>query len=300
MTIQRDNISFDVPEGFEDITSYDFRNQLESEELKVVCAPLPPEASDLPSLVAARRAEIDAKFDFLFDSVSIQDHLAQLGDFPAHVLFYILKRGDDYIHERLALALIDSDSYVQLSYTTRPELVQDAEVKFNHIVQSVSLYKIGESLKTSRGYTRYQAGRVVLDVPDSLLPPSTYHFISSDKQMSLSLTIHNQTTNSGQFRTLEQEIADSIQYGAVIKDRQTQEISTDHGEAVITSFIEEIEEPWAMTQRAVCLIQLRLDNGARFTLRGHSPAAQQEIIKDKTLTLMHSIKAHQRLDGCEL
>ena len=59
MRIEMESFGFEIPPGFEDITSYTFKDRADREQLTITFGTRPPEATDLRRLMSLRRRNLD-------------------------------------------------------------------------------------------------------------------------------------------------------------------------------------------------------------------------------------------------
>ena len=290
MRIRFDQVSFVVPEGFEDETIYEFRNESRQEELMVDCGILPPETQDLTSLVAARRAEIEPALISLTGRFFTDEQSIQIGNLPGYLLTYTFAYDEKQICSRVALSVTDFQSYVELTYIT-PE-THDSFSIFNHILKSVSLMKENEQWSdASKGYVRRQANCICLDVPEYLRPVSTYHFTSSDRQVRFQLTFWDKYQDATSTPSIEEEIAINTRYGADIYQQESHLLQTKHGELMVIDYIEQIEElPEELKKEAVRYARFKLTDEMRITLIGRSSIDKSDLMKNEFINFINNME----------
>jgi hypothetical protein len=289
MRIRSDRISFTLPDGFEDETIYEFRNESRMEALMVTCGILPPEANDLASLVTARRAEIERSLIALTGRFFTDEQRTQLGNLPCYVLTYIFECEEKQMGSRIALSVLDAQSYIELNYIA-PE-THDLYLTFNHIIQSVSLLKDGtQRSNPPKGYVRRQANCICLDVPEYLQPPSTYHFNSHEKRIRLQLTLWDDCQDTKSIPSIEEEITNNTRYGADISQQGICTIQTHHGEIVIIDYIDQLNElPEELRNEVVRYARFKLGNDVWITVIGRSSIDNFEIMKQEFVNFINNI-----------
>ena len=182
MRIDLGDLAFTTPPGFTDITGYSFKAPGEKELCEVTGGALPMGVSDVDRLLAERRGELE---DGLPGAIVIEgEGTTTLAGRPARTLTFAILDRTGRFRERWALALDTATSYLQISYSAREDN-QFAAERFEHIIASASLAEV--ALSAPPGYVRRWVGKLWLDIPEHLLPPRTYKFLSQDEATRLQI-----------------------------------------------------------------------------------------------------------------
>ena len=186
-----------------------------------------------------------------------------IGTVPGAVLSFTAREGHFQFREWWAVALLDRVSYVQIIYHTSA-LNAAVGARLQRILSSVSL---GENTpqRTVGGFARRRAGRISLDVPERLIPPSAFSFASSEGDVRLGIRIYEHRT------------VWKFPSGKIL-DQFAEAVETDDMPISIMSFamIRDVagkEERWSYRHS-----QIVFDDGVAVHVDGDAPSERSAIL----------------------
>ena len=180
MRIKLAKFSFEAPAGLDDWTNYSFKSKDRMQVLTISAGKRPDGVTSLESLMASRRAGLAS---LPADAVSPgPESSGKLGSMPARVFSFKLKDHDDVFDNHWAVAFLEPDRYVHLSYGCRVPGGGGADFAKADFAKIVSSAGDDERGAAPTGFTRHWAGSFYLDVPGNLNPPRTYVFVTHDEK----------------------------------------------------------------------------------------------------------------------
>ncbi len=186
-------VTFAPPAGLEDWTHYSFTEPTGRESVEVGYGAIPNSASTARDVLVQRRMELDdlKEHDPAFRISPIAD--TAVGTLAGSMLNFTAHEQHFEFREWWAIALLEV-SYVQIAYRA-PGKDTAAESRMRSILASATSSGAAPAAAPARpGFTRHRAGRVSLDVPNRLAPPSEFFFATGDGSVKLSFTVYASPT----------------------------------------------------------------------------------------------------------
>ncbi len=267
MRIDLDHVSFELPRGFVDKTAYSFQTRDQEDELIVSFGARPPEATDLATMFALRKSNIDIIIAGQTEMGEESD--TRLDGLPARMFWCRFEDGGVLYESSLAVALPMPDTYVQISYIYKAKDKQARE-RFHHILQSVVPARGKVDSAAAPGYVRRWAERMTLEVPSTLIPPHVYEFVSQDRQFQLALYWFD---SSDEEPTQSEDTAEDESTGTV-SNRATETVQVGKGSALVVSYVLTKNDGVHATQESVRRAYLSLPTIARVHLEARGPLAR--------------------------
>lgn len=273
MRIEMERFSFEIPAGFEDTTSYTFKDRKDLEVLTVTFGTRPIEATNLRSLMSLRRRNLDVVMPGAAKIEAETD--TRVDGLAGRMLTFTFEDRKITFRERWAVALPTPEMYLQVSYVA-PASDGKAETRFSHICQSVVAAQKTPLAATPEGYVRRWARRMTLDVPASLAPPRVYQFVAKDDGgIQLLVQYHNPRSADAPMPTLQEDLAQDAARGA-IGDHQSQGITGSYGSGSLTAYS---VTPAGDAGVWAYVADLVLGNGVRMRASLHGPRASEARLR---------------------
>jgi hypothetical protein len=283
MRIELDRFGFDVPSGFEDVTSYTFKDTGEQQVLTVSFGARPPEATNLARLMALRRGNLDIVMP---GAAKIEgESNIRVDGLPGRMLAFTFQDRGTQFRERWAVALPTPDLYLQLSYVA-PAHDNKAADRFSHICASVVAARKAAPPDSPSGYVRRWAERMTLDVPAVLLPPLTYQFTARENsEIRMLLQYEDPRRPGGSMPSLAQDLAYDATQGA-IGDREVHSLTGEYGTGSLTSYS---ITPQGAPASSASVADLVLNNGLHVRISIHGPAASAARLQASITSMVQTL-----------
>jgi hypothetical protein len=272
---------FEVPPGFVDLTNYTFKSLDASRQLVIHSTTRLASDAELLAAVAGFRHQVETLLkagDLTMGPLQVR------GDGTSTVsLDYVLpdRLGDlasPLIREFAGFARFADASGAKIALSV-PEGTAGASEEFRQVMETIRPASPAApgSQEAPHRYTRRQAGRLELDVPDSLSPPDCYQFISHDKKVRLYLKL---ATDGGQATA----VRSSIPPGAV------REKLTEYGSTEYEMYRTTHEGAAGAVDRYDCSQSMVLDNGVGVELTAQSPPGHDDAMRAAFVALAASVQ----------
>jgi hypothetical protein len=281
--------SFEAPLGFEDLTNYTFRSPDGARRLVVHDVTRLEGHASLLAAVAGYQYQVQAVLKAA--DVSASSGLDMRADGTATaVLTFVLEDGGGAaagtrFKEWSGFAQFVDGSGAQVTVAA-PEGDPEAEAQFRQALASVlpRALDAARQATTPAGYVRRQAGRVVLDVPESFRPPDRYQFISPDKKVRLYLHL----AAPG-----DRDDAPAVMGAPVPPGASRAQLATDRG-AAYDLYQTKQEGAAGAVERYDGRQSVTLPNGVRVHLAAQSPPGAEGPMKQALDALAASVKPPPR------
>lgn len=283
MRISLDRFSFETPQGFEDNTNYTFKDPKRQELLTVTFGARPPEARDLPSLLAIRRANLEA----LPNPVKVEGESdTRVDGLPGRMLSFQFEEAGASYRERWAVALPAPDTYLQISYAA-PANDEKAAQRFQHMLSSVVPARKEPTASSPAGYVRRWAKRMSLDVPAVLAPPRNYQFAAKDRA-TLVLSAYSNDPAMRAPTEIEERAQDSAR-GAELGETERSPFYSPHAEGLILTYSLTSHDPGLPEREEVRRAHLTLSDGTIVHVAARGPMGSAEM-ETAFLRLIESVE----------
>jgi hypothetical protein len=188
MRMRLDGVSFEVPPGLEDSTSYVYRSESPFEELAVELE-LPPGGNTPAAEVIDDIRESLAGF-YQGDFVVEAEAPAMLAGQPAHSLRYRLGGGDELTHGKIIVGnpAEAGGDWVKLNWLSETDHA-GVDARVDAIAASFTAVDGARAAPASSGHLRVQAGPWLLEVPASLEGPRTFIFEDPMAELRVELLV---------------------------------------------------------------------------------------------------------------
>ncbi len=291
MRISLDKFSFDAPPGFEDVTSYTFKDQRKRGLLTVTFGARPVEAHDLHSLLAIRRANLemalagDAKIEAESD--------VRVDGLPGRMLSFQFEDAGEKYRDRWAVALPGPDTYLQISYVALAD-DEEASHRFQHILASVVPARKQPPTTSPPGFVRRWAKRMSLDVPAVLAPPRTYQFVSKNGT-TLTLRAYSSAPTM-QAPTEMEERAEDAAGGTELGETERLQFRGPNAEGLVVTYPLTSHDPARPEREVVRRAYLSLSGGISVHIAARAPLESAEM-EPAFQRLIKSIQPSRRTHG---
>jgi hypothetical protein len=287
MRIDAGQFSFSPPPGLDDISGYYFIAREGPGRIEVSGGFLSHGVSDLDGMVGDRRSEIPVPME--------SQAMATLDGVPARTLSFTAP-GLVALRGRLAIALDPAPSeglrYVQIAFLARAD--DDGEAAcFAHVVASASFAGAVEPAQPPappEGWVRRYAGRLWLDVPESLPPPRTYVFRSPDEAMRFEVAVVDASDEPG----IEEELAFDLSLGGTLKDRTRTDIARGRLTGTLHAYTITRAEDGVLHDDVVRRAHLLLRDVPVAHVSGRAPSIDAPALEAALDTLLGSIEETER------
>jgi hypothetical protein len=187
--VEFSEIYFLLPAGVVDNTSYAFRSGEGDFRLQEWLAfdqdQLPPGVHDLDGLAEYRVAELRAASA---SPITITANApSRFGPLAGRLLTVVQSSGSLSLGINYLLVILPDGTYEQLAYKTRPDDT-DGITRLEYIAGSIRPFALKPD-GGKAGFTRRRLGRVTMEVPSHLRPPSQYIFSIPVEDGSIKLVI---------------------------------------------------------------------------------------------------------------
>lgn len=186
-------VAFSPPEDLQDWTRYAFTEPSGREFVNVDYGSVPLSAATALDVMSQRARELDSLKYFYPDAVVEPVLEMPIGARKGAMVSYTAYEQHYQFREWWAIALLDRGTFVQIVYYG-PALDPTSTTRLRRILASVGPWDEVLPKPSPPRFIRYDAGRIALDVPESLTPPSSYSFTSPDLKLALDFAIFPQPT----------------------------------------------------------------------------------------------------------
>ncbi|PRQ02211.1 hypothetical protein ENSA5_25460 [Enhygromyxa salina] len=226
MRLRVDDISFEVPRGLEDRSTYSFHGRDPQEELDLRLEF--PAGGGTPSdeVIAKLHEQLDGfpVSAFSIDEPSDRELAGKAGKY----LRYSFEQDGETVHGITVVANLGSeanpDDWVKLSFTLGLPRA-DADARVEAVLASLAPAEQPAPAAPAAGWVRRRAGAWAFDVPARLSYPRTHTWRDLDARLSISITIHDLDAEQP---TLDEPLVDAADKGLVVVDRE--DVSLSDGE----------------------------------------------------------------------
>jgi hypothetical protein len=180
-----------------------------------------------------------------------------IGKLDGAIVSYTAHEKHFQFREWWAIALLSKASFVQIVYYA-PVLDAAALSRLRRILSSVVPEEQTTPRPVAAGFTRRSAGRITLDVPSALNPPSTFSFDSRDGKVTLELSIFPHPTLW------------TFPAGA-ISERRFESVIVDHTPSTIQSFVLTNSGSGGYDRFQYLYGEVRFDDEVMVHLEGRAP-----------------------------